>query len=328
LAKVVLAAATYKALLALYIMKVVGNFVEVPGTEAVPLPHATSHQDSMLFAVAFVLVAALFLERAVKRRKWLLALLPVIIGLGMKANNRRLAWVQVALVLLMVYIVSADNPIKRKIRRGLMIAAPVAALYVAAGWNSQYGTMFKPVRMLRSVTDAKTDGSSYWRELENFNLISTLKLNPLVGTGYGHPYEEVIVLPAVNYDLERFAPHNSILGLWAFCGLLGYAGLTMLWSAGVYFAVRAYHASKLGELRAAALVSFGGILIYLVQCWGDLGLGAPIGLFIAAAAMAVAGKLAVATDQWPTKSGSSLPGARQQPPRNVHAGSAQSTGAK
>jgi hypothetical protein len=322
LAKVVLAAATYKALLAVYVMRVIKTFVDAPGGEPIALPHATSHQDSILFAVAFVLVVALFLERAVTRRKWLLALLPVIIGLGMQANNRRLAWVQVALVLLMVYLVSADSPIKRKIRRGVMIAAPVIALYVFAGWNSGGGSLFKPVRILRSVADAKSDGSSYWRELENYDLIATIKLNPIFGTGYGHGYEEVIVLPRVDYDLERFVPHNSILGLWAYCGYLGYAALTMLWSGGVYFALRAYRSSKAGSLRAAALVSFGAVLIYMVQSWGDLGLGAPIGVFTIATAIAVAGKLAVATGQWTTKDGKSLPARGQQPPRNVHASSA------
>lgn len=318
LAKVVLLAATYKALLAVYVMKVIKTFVETPGSEPIPMPHATSHQDSILFAVAFVLVVALFLERAIKRRKWLFALLLVLIGLGMQANNRRLAWVQVGLVLLMLYIVSADSPIKRNIRRAVMIGAPIIAIYVLAGWNSGGGSLFKPVRILRSVADAKSDGSSYWRELENYDLISTIKLNPIFGTGYGHGYEEVIVLPAISYDLERYAPHNSILGLWAFCGYLGYAGLTMLWAGGVYFAVRAYHASEAGSQRAAALVSFGAVLIYMVQSWGDLGLGSPIGVFTISAAIAVAGKLAVSTGEWSTKGGKRPPGGSPHAPRRVH----------
>jgi hypothetical protein len=70
------------------------------------------------------------------------------------------------------------------------------------------------------------------------------------------------------------------------------------------------------------LVSFGAVLIYMVQSWGDLGLGSPIGVFVIAAAIAVAGKLAVSTGQWTTKRGKSQPGRSQQPPRNVHASSA------
>jgi hypothetical protein len=311
IAKLVLVAATYKALLAMYIIAYVKGPKDEWTGDYVPLPHATSHQDSVLFGVACLLLAVMFIERVLKRRKWLLVLLPTVIALGVRANNRRLAWVQILLTLVMVYVLSGESKLKRLLRRLVMLATPVALVYVAVGWNSG-SNLFKPVRVLRSVADAKTDGSSYWRELENFNLISTLKQNPIFGLGYGHRWEEFVVLPAVEYDLEFYAPHNSLLGIWAFGGLIGYAGLSLLWAGGVYFAVRAYHASKNGEIRAAALVCIGTVLIFMVQAWGDLGLGAPVAVYALSVALAVAGKLAVATDEWRPK-GSKAPVAQQGP---------------
>jgi hypothetical protein len=298
LLKVILTAATYKALLATY---VVATVVQPPDqlTGSTRPAWATSHQDSILFAVAFVSVLAILLERAVPRRqlKWYAALLPVL-AVGTWANNRRMAWVQVALVFLTVYLVSnPNNPIKRKITRTIYALAPLIVIYLAVGWNSG-SKIFKPVRTLRSIIDPQADSSTLWRELENYDIIMTFRMNPIFGTGYGHPYEEVIELPAVDYDLEKYSPHNSLLGLWAYCGLVGYATLTLLWAGGVYLAIRTYHGSKDPRLRAASLVSFGTVLIYLIQCWGDLGLGTWIGVFTVAPGIAVAGKLAAASGEW------------------------------
>jgi hypothetical protein len=298
--KVILYSGVYKSLLALYVVLTIVLPPDLETGSTKPA-WATSHQDSILFAVAFVCVLAILLERAVPRKqlKWYALLLLVLVG-GTWANQRRMAWVQVALVFLTVYLVSdSDNPIKRKLNRAVKLAAPFGLLYVAVGWNDPgYGRLFKPVKMLRSIVDPSSDSSTNWRELENFDILMTFRANPLLGSGYGHPYLEIIQLPPVNYDLELFCPHNSLLALWAYCGLVGYATLTMLWAAGVYFAMRTYKGATDPRLRAAGLVSFGTVLIYLVQCWGDLGLGTWIGVFTVAPALAVAGKLAVASGQW------------------------------
>jgi hypothetical protein len=309
IAFVVLAAATYKALLATYVIhNFHGAFDPDTGTDRLPV--ATTHADSMLFADAFVMLLAGLLERIGPKMKWYaLLLLPILVS-GMLANGRRLVWVQVALVVITVYIVAEDNKVKRFIRRTLTIASPVTLLYVLIGWNAGSG-LFKPVKMLRSVVDSKSDGSTFWRDMENYDIISTFRQNPVFGTGFGHGYIEFVPLPAINYLLEHYIPHNGILGLWCYCGYLGYASLTMLWAGGVYFAMRAYHGSKVLWLRAGALVSFGAVLVYFMQAWGDIGLGSWTGVFTAACAIANSGKLAVATDQWPVagkKSGAPVVG--------------------
>jgi len=306
IAKVVLAAATYKALLAIYVMHTFRVPYD-PQTGSDKLAYATTHADSILFADAFILILAGLLERIGKRMKWVaIGLLPIL-AFGMISNNRRLVWVQVALVFLTVYIVAADGPIKRIVRRALTIAAPGIVLYLILGWNSGGGSFFKPARMMRSVVDAKSDGSSLWRELENYNLIASFQSSPITGLGFGNPYVEFVPMPAVDYSLERYVPHNGVLGLWCFCGYIGYAALTMLWAGGVYFAMRAYHATKDRQYRAAALVSFGAVLVYIVQSWGDLGLGSWTGVFSVGSAIAVAGKLCAATGQWSSNTKKAAP---------------------
>ena len=79
-------AALVRALVAVYVRHL------FPDVEKVP--HATIHADSMLFSAAFLLVLVIFFERPTARNLLLgLATLPIL-TLGIVANNRRLAWVE------------------------------------------------------------------------------------------------------------------------------------------------------------------------------------------------------------------------------------------
>jgi hypothetical protein len=300
LMRVLLAAACARAMLAVYIVRTVTPPPPKPGEEP-GLAYATTHHDTMLFAGAFVLVLALLIERAGgKKAKWLaLAVLPIL-SAGIIANNRRLAWVQVAIVMATLYFVKPWTGLKLKVTKNLLKIAPLAAIYFVVGWG-QKGGFFKPVQILRSLVDSKTDDSTLWRDIENFDLVSTVQQFPFLGTGYGHPYLEVIPLPAVDYPLEFFIPHNSLIGLWAYCGFFGFTALTLIFAGGVYFTMRGYYAAERPEDRAAAVTALGAIVIYLVQVYGDVGLGAWAGVFTVAPALALGGKIAVATGGWPSK---------------------------
>jgi len=296
LAKVIVTAAIYKACVAIYVASTV--VVEPdPDTGSTAIACATNHADSILFACAFVVILAMLFERVKRRAKWVgLALLPLL-SWGMVANHRRLVWVQVALVDLTVYIIGRDNPVKKKIRRALIGLTPVIIAYLMAGWESK-SPIFKPAQMVRSVVDPQSDGSTMWREFENYDIIATIQIHPIWGRGYGNGYYEIIPLAQIPYELEHYAPHNSILGLFCYSGLLAFCAQMALIVGGVYFGVRAYHASTDPEHRAAALACVGSIVIYLIACWGDMGLGTATGVFTVGPAVAVAGKLVVAAGDW------------------------------
>jgi O-antigen ligase len=186
-------------------------------------------------------------------------------------------------------------------------------IYIMIGWN-QKGGFFKPAQIMRSILDSQTDDSTLWRDIENFDLVSTVQQFPFIGTGYGHPYIEVIPLPAVDYPLEFYIPHNSLIGLWAYCGYFGFTALTLIFAGGVFVAMRGYYAAARPADRAAAITALGAIVIYLVQVYGDVGLGAWAGVFTVAPALAIAGKIAVATGGWPSAASRRD---RSPPPKNV-----------
>jgi hypothetical protein len=298
LAKVLLLSAGWRALQARYVALTLHPKPD-PLTGESGLAYATTHHDSMLFAWATVLVVALLVHRVRGGSvKLAVVMLPILVS-GMLANNRRMVWLQIILVFVTLYFLTAMNPVKKKIQRVLRIASPLALIYIIVGWSSTTGGLFKPVRIIRSAVDSETDASTQWRDIENYDLLYTIRQFPFFGAGYGHGFWEMMPLPAVDYQLELFIPHNSILGLWTYCGFVGYTAITLLWVTGVYFGIRAYHAASSPKDKTAALVCFAGLLIHYVQCYGDMGLGSWSAVYMVAPSLAMAGKLAVSTGAWP-----------------------------
>lgn len=296
--KVVLWAGVLRSLQAMYVRAVVPDPLD-PAFPELKLEYATTHHDSLLFGAATVVLVAMVWMRVGGKTTRLVALAgPILIG-GMLANDRRLVWIDIAVAVAAIYAVTEQNAFKRRLQRLAIVLVPIVAAYVVVGWQSD-GGVFKPVQMIRSALDSSSDGSTAWRDLENFNLVFTIRQHPLVGTGYGHGFWEVWPLPKVDYALERFNPHNSILGLWCYGGYVGYTGITLLWVGGIYFAIRAYYRSTVRMEKAAALVALGIVLIYYVQCYGDLGLGAWTCVFLVGPGMAVACKLAMKAEGWPS----------------------------
>ena len=289
---VLLLAALVRASLAIYLRQ------RFPSTDF--LPHATTHADSMLFCDAVVIVLVTFFERPTGRNLALGMFTLPILGWGMIANNRRLAWVELAACLVVLYFITPMTRLKRRVGQTVVILLPAIAIYVAIGWNRPSG-LFAPVRILRSVVDAQADTSTLWRDWENYNLYVTVKAAPILGTGFGHGYIEAVQLPDISraYAIYRYAPHNSVLGLLAFAGPIGFAGIWLIIPLGIFFAIRAYRFSYEPRDRAAALACVGVLVAYIVHCFGDMGLGTWTSVFTVGAALAVVAKQSLAVGAWP-----------------------------
>lgn len=293
LGKVVLAAAILRAGLVLFI----AANAEAPIENA-----ATSHSDSVLFAVACTVLIARFNERPSGRHlTWCVVLLPIFFA-AMVANNRRLVWVELAAALLTLLLISPWTKLKRAFAYGALLLSPIILPYLVIGWNAK-SKIFAPVQVLASMASSRPDASTVMRDIENYNLLKTLKLNGLFGIGWGHPYVEFVGAIDISrlFPQYRYLPHNGLLGLWAFNGLFGFFILFALPVAGVFFAARAYHRARRPDDRAAALCVAATVACHLVQCFGDIGTSSWTSVFLLGPALAVAGKLAVATGAWPTR---------------------------
>jgi O-antigen ligase len=181
-----------------------------------------------------------------------------------------------------------------------LLSLPLLVLYVAAGSTSD-AALFAPARLVASVVDSDVDSSTRWRDVENFNLVYNIGQKPMLGSGFGHEYHERWLLPDVSqgFAMYRYLPHNGVLGLWVSGGYFGFMAQWLLLVVGFFFAARTYRHARLSTDRVAALCSAAAIAIYMVGAFGDTVLGSWSGVFIVGPALAVSGKLAIATGAWP-----------------------------
>ncbi len=266
------------------------------------MPYVNTHSDSVLFtAGCVILIAAYMLGPTPTRLVRCLLLVPPLL-MGMVANNRRLAWVELGVALVTLLVMMPRNSFKRAMLRGLVVATPIIALYAAAGWNSG-SSAFKPAAVLRSMVESKSDSSSLSRDVENFNLVMTLAQGLVLGPGFGHEYVETMKGDDISevFPQYRYIPHNSLLGLWAFGGIIGFIGFSALIACGIFLAARCFRAARTHSDRVAAFVSLSVVAVYLIQAYGDMGAFSWLADFLAAAALAVVGKLAVSVGAWPSR---------------------------
>ncbi len=296
MARVILAAACVKAVLAAWVDRYVAPYAMMRKWE-----YSTNHGDSILFAVAILILITGFLERPDRRRLVRAALLLPLLAWGVYHNHRRLAYVDLAWAGLAIYAISPWQGWKRKATFVGVVSAPLLALYLALGWANPGSTVFAPVKMLRTVSDAKVDRSTLYREVENYNLARSIEEAPVLGRGFGHPFSEYIVGDSIAriFELYAYEPHNAVLGLLLYGGLYGFTAMWAIFPVGILLAVRAFRRATDPEDRSAALVAMSALIVCAVQTWGDHGqFYQQWGIFMAMG-LVVAGRLAVRTGAWP-----------------------------
>lgn len=272
-------------------------------TVAIPMnyykmEYITTHEDSVLYGGLLVLFATSFWELEKRPRSKLLYLALLIITYGMILNTRRLAYVSISLSMVMVFT-TLRGPVKRTIIKVALVLAPVLTLYVVGAQFSK-SAIFRPIQSLTSVTD-ESNSSNKSRDDENMNLVWTMKPNPLFGSGFGHPYNEVIRSFDISGAMSnyRYLAHNSVLWLWSLMGLVGMSLAWMYLPILVLLARRAYANARNGEDRVAALSGITMVIMYVVQAYGDMGVLSWMIVMLLAATISSISSLAVETGAWP-----------------------------
>jgi hypothetical protein len=266
--------------------------------------YVNTHNDTVLYSVAVVLVAAnAIYNRGLRSLLLALVCLPPL-ALAIVINNRRLAYVSLGACAVCLYLLLPPGRLKKRILMGALTASPILSIYVAIGKNAQAG-IFGPAAKIWSLFSGE-DRSAGTRDIENYNLVMTLKPFPfpLLGQGFGHEYNEISKADSIVefFALYKYIAHNSVLWQWTLGGLFGFTAMWMLFALGVFFAARAFYFAKRAVDRVAAITCLAVIVAHEIQEWGDMGSQNWLGVFIFAAAIAMAGKLAVGVGAWQLKS--------------------------
>jgi O-Antigen ligase len=260
----------------------------------------TSHYDSILFTITIVALVARYLHVPNTKNLVLMGTIGLWVLLGIVLNNRRLAFVGLGVSLFIVYVM-LRGPVKRWITKVAVYLLPLFILYVVVGQASS-SRIFKPAKLLTSVI-RQDDRSSSTRDVENYNLLVTLKQAKVLGSGWGHEYIEEVRGDDISaaFPQYKFMAHNSVLWLWTIGGLVGFSLLWMPVALGIFLARRAYIFARTPGDRAAAAIALSMVITYLIQAWGDLGTQHLNSTLVLAISLATSAKLAVSTGAMPAK---------------------------
>ena len=299
IARVIVAAAVVKSIIGVYFMRAIvwPNGWEVEFT--------TSHSDTLLFVPVLTMAVALVFERPIAKTLWHLPLWVPIVFLGMKYNDRRLAYVALVISIITVLVMLPWSRIKRSAFQALVVLSPIFSLYVAVGWKADalhHNPIWGPAQMIKSLIkgDPNQTGADY-RDMENFNVLYTWSENAILPLGFGHRFQEPIVLPDISFIMPtyQFHPHNTILWMWTIGGLFGFTAMFLPVVALIFFAARSYPRTLHPVDRTAIFTALSFVITYLAQCWGDMGTRSYFGSMGLALSLTVISKLAVRSGAWP-----------------------------
>ena len=261
--------------------------------------YVTTHSDSILATVAVVICIARIYQQPRMRSLLLAGMFVPVVMLGIVANNRRIAFVAIALGLGFSYL-AAGGPFKRRVHQTALVVLPMAVLYIAAGWSA-HGAWAKPVQSLRSVIEQK-DASSATRDIENYNLLQTLKQHPIMGSGFGHKYLELVQAYDISgiFEAYRYVPHNSILWIWGVGGVVGFSAYWMYISVGVYLAARVVRCGRSLHEKLVGMAAITAVCAYGAQSFGDMGLMSWMGGLIVSSCFGTVAAIAQHNGAWGT----------------------------
>jgi hypothetical protein len=259
----------------------------------------TNHSDSVLFVTSLMILLAHALEQRNKKVivRSLLVALPILLGIVL--NNRRLAFVSLGAGPLVIYLALKPSKRKRRVTWALALAVPMLIMYVLIGSEvTSASPVFKPAKLAMSVLDQK-DTSSLSRDIENENLIFTLRQNAvgLLPTGFGHEYQYSPENPPIDigelFKNFRYIAHNGVLWIWSLAGVVGFTLLWMIYPLGATLALRGYRAAQTPLERSAALAALAAVIICVIQIWGDQGFNSYMTLVTFGVSFAISTRLAV-----------------------------------
>jgi hypothetical protein len=295
LAKTILAAGAFRAL-----MCVLFWLIYVRTNSVGPLELYTSHDDTVLWCVCVFILLDSIIESRAMTSSLRDILLMLLIVLGIVLNNRRIAWVSLAMASVVWFALLPAGRVKRRIARSVLALAPVLLLYVTIGWGRS-GRLFKPLQSFATVT-TQEDESTKARNCENLGLIATSNASSMLfGTGWGHPYIEVSnkYSIAFAFPLWQYVPHNSILGLLAYTGVLGFSGYWMSFPTAMFLNSRMARLSKAPLARKAGRLAGCSMVICANQFYGDQGIFYVKSIYFLSLAYAVALRLPLSAGVWP-----------------------------
>jgi hypothetical protein len=187
------------------------------------------HEEAVFFSIYFFVVAALWIFGVRGRMRTIGTRLIPLVFFADLVNDRRTAWLILPAGLFVLALVGYRSlPEKRTLLLRVIVGGVVfSGLYLGAYWNHTGGTLGKPADAVRSefgAPNARDALSDEYRIDEDANLKFNIKVNGLLGAGFGKQIDYALPMPGLVTAGDSgimYVPHNSVLYILMRLGVVG-----------------------------------------------------------------------------------------------------------
>jgi hypothetical protein len=100
------------------------------------------------------------------------------------------------------------------------------------------------------------------------------------------------------FELWQFVPHNSLLGLLAFTGMLGFAGFWISVPTAVFFHARIARLVTDSKIQSVGIIGASQLIVCANQLYGDMGLMFVKPMYVIALSYAIALRMPRTAGVW------------------------------
>ena len=233
-----------------------------------------SHEDtSFALYTAWLWVTGLFLDFPKLLRRALAAVIPIIV-LGVVVNDRRIN-IATGIVGCVLILLLQSRPAVMRRARLLLIMGSFAFMYLLVGWFGPTNAITQPVKgikegVMAEIRGENTDPSSWYRKVERYNLKHTIKANPILGTGLGVRYMQLIKLDQLSFGYAVYISHNQVLLVMSATGLIGFLIFNIFFATLMTQLTIYWRVIDVDWQRATALVGLISVMNWLVVGYYDM----------------------------------------------------------
>jgi O-antigen ligase len=272
----------YRGLLWTAMVGILGNSImsliylaKLTSDERKNLEALGEHGAALSMNALFILAISSFLfKRASGGGRLLLLAMCVPAGWAYLASQRRAAVIGLSAALFLLAIVLFWHQ-RSRFWRVVPVAVLAFTAYLGVFWNSSASFGF-PAQAVKTVIapgslSDRDRGSDLYRQIENYDLNSTIRQAPITGLGFGHPFSQPVALPDISfYEFYRYIPHNSVLWIWIQTGFFGFVSMFFLF--GRAMALAGQKLRRLTNPDDVILVVVGGafVLMYAIFAYVDI----------------------------------------------------------
>jgi O-antigen ligase len=232
----------------------------------------TGHEDALFFDTALILALGFAVYGGPLRQKLLLWGLAPAMLVTLVLTRRRAALVALG-VGLVSFLVTLPPHRRHMLPKLFVPLFLIGLLYVGVFYNNTESPLGRPVQLIKSIyapDNARDLSSNVYRDIEQYNVLLTIRQNPLVGVGFGNKYAQPVPLTPIEFPLRDWIPHNEIWWIWLKMGSIGFVIFWMFIATAIIQGSLILRKLRDPYFQALAAMIIAFVLMQVIIAYADL----------------------------------------------------------